>query len=150
MKNPSKSTEHRCCFPGPTTESILPALLAYYRQEKNKSISDKQRGNGTETSEDRKRNRECELCVGGEARGRNSSTGGERTFQHMASAPISRPQRLGVRGWGGNARASQTSHHTDAFFFPNYLLFLLVLPSPKRGEKKRSRYIDKDVLQAST
>lgn len=61
------------------------------------------------------------------------------------SAPISRPQRLGC-----DARVSQTSHHTDAFLFPNYLLFLLVLPSPTLEKKKRSRYIDKDVLQAST
>lgn len=56
------------------------------------------------------------------------------------SAPISRPQRLGGVGWGGGAGVSQISHHTDAFFFPNYQLFLLVLPSPTQGKKKVKIY----------
>ena len=106
---------------------------ALTRQEKNKSILDKQRGNGIETQKTGKgivnENGVWEVKPEG---GKVQREGREHSST-WPSAPISRPQRLGGVGRGG--RVSQTSH-TDAFFFPNYLLFLLVLSSPTLGKKK--------------
>ena len=106
---------------------------ALTRQEKNKSILDKQRGNGIETQKTGKgivnENGVWEVKTEG---GKVQREGREHSST-WPSAPISRPQRLG--GVGRGARVSQTSH-TDAFFFPNYLLFLLVLSSPTLGKKK--------------